>query len=127
MSRKSERNVYTIFHFTLGIVIFIQSLLTLFHSLHGPDESHLGKILPWFAGVEAFAAILLLIPQTLKIGAAILLAIFAVAIILHGPIQQISLFVYAAGVLLVMFQSGPSKDSNGADELFARLKLRISE
>ena len=59
--------------------------------------------MPYFAGLEAIAAIMLLIPKTLKIGGAILLVIFAVALIIHGPVGQMSLFVYTAGVLLLIF------------------------
>jgi hypothetical protein len=108
----TNRWIYLIFHFTLAIVVFIQSVLTVFHSLHEPIEGHLGKILPWFAGFEALAAIVFVLPWTLKIGGVILLTIFAVAIVLHGPIQQISLFVYASGVLIVMFRSLKQTDSS---------------
>jgi hypothetical protein len=116
MNNQNFRRFFIIFHVTLAVVVLVQSLLTIFNPLHSSDESHLGEILPWFASVEALAAILFLIPQTLKAGAWILLAIFAIAIILHGPVEQISLFVYAAGVLLVMFQGRSSKNSNDAFE-----------
>jgi hypothetical protein len=59
-------------------------------------------ILPWFAGLEALAAVLLIIPRTLKIGGWILLVIFAAAIIVHGPLHQMPLFAYGAGVIFVM-------------------------
>lgn len=95
--------VLKLFHITLGIVVLIQSLFAVFHSLRMPLEGHLNIILPWFAGLEAIAAILFLIPKTIKIGGWILLAIFAFAVIVHGPLHGAPLFVYAAGVLLVMF------------------------
>jgi hypothetical protein len=91
-----------VFHLTLGIVIFIESVLAVFHSLHSQTESHLGSILPWFAGVEALAALMLLVPQTLKVGGGILLLIFVAALIVHGPADGMPLFVYAAGVAFVM-------------------------
>ncbi|HTK27204.1 MAG TPA: hypothetical protein VL327_11645 [Pyrinomonadaceae bacterium] len=99
-----------LFQFTLGIVVLIQSLLAVVHSLHEPLEGHVGKVLPWFAGLEAIAAVLLLIPQTIKIGGWILLAIFAIAIVVHGPVQGLPLIVYAAGVLLVMFCKQAAKE-----------------
>jgi hypothetical protein len=97
---------FIIFRFTLVAVIFIESVLTAFYSLHSTTESHLGAILPWFASLEALAALLLLVPKTVKIGGAILLVIFIVALVVHGPAQQMSLFVYAAGVVLLMANSG---------------------
>jgi hypothetical protein len=94
---------FSVFHYTLAIVVFIESLITHFHSIHNPVEGRHGQILPWFALLEALAAVLFAIPKTVKMGGAILLVIFAVATVLHGPVQQMPLFVYAAGVLLVMF------------------------
>jgi hypothetical protein len=102
---------FPVFRYTLAIVIFIQSVMTVVHAAHSPVEGHIGKILPWFAGVEAGAAVLLLIPKTIKIGGWILLVIFAVAVIVHGPIKGMPLFVYAAGVLLVMFHRPVASDS----------------
>ena len=102
MSTNGVRLAFIVFHVTLGIVIFIESVLAAFHTLHSATTSHLGAILPWFAGIEALAAVLLLIPQTLKIGGSLLLAIFVVAVVIHGPAQQMPLFVYAAGVIFVM-------------------------
>ena len=84
------------------MVILIESALTVVHSMHSQTQSHLGTILPWFAGLEALAALMLLIPQTLKIGGCILLLIFLAALIIHGPAEQMPLFVYAAGVIFVM-------------------------
>jgi len=92
----------TIFRWTLVSVIFIESVLTLFHSLHSTTESHLGVILPYFAGLEGIAALMLLIPKTLKIGGYMLLLIFAIALIVRGPAEQMALFVYAAGAIFIM-------------------------
>lgn len=115
MSTNGARLAFIAFHITLAAVVFIESMITVFHSLHSTTQSHLGTILPWFAGVEALAALLLLIPQTLKIGGGLLLAIFAVAIIVHGPADQMPLFVFAAGVIFVMVHgSAYSRDAGGA-------------
>lgn len=96
------RRTFIIFHVTLAVVIFIESILAVIHALHSTTQSHLATILPWFAGLEALAAALLLIPRILRIGGAVLLALFAAALIVHGPVDQVPLFVYAAGVIFVM-------------------------
>jgi hypothetical protein len=102
MANTGLRRAFVAFHLTLGIVIFVESVLAVVHSLHSQTESHLGSILPWFAGLEALAALMLLVPQTLRIGGGILLLIFVAAIIVHGPADGMPLFVYAAGVVFVM-------------------------
>ena len=95
--------MFALFKYTLIAVIFIGSALTAYHALHSETVSHLNTILPWFAGAEALAALLLLIPRGRKIAAVVLLLIFAIAIVVHGPAEQLALFVYAAGVLLIGF------------------------
>src|SRR5437764_33668 len=95
--------MYSIFKYTLVAVIFVSSILTVVHALHSETVSHLNTVLPWFAGLEALAALLLLVPKVKKIAAVILLVIFAVALVVHGPLDELVLFVYAAGVLLIGF------------------------
>jgi hypothetical protein len=99
---KTAHIAFAAFRITLAVVIFIESLLAVVHSLHSTTESHLGRVLPWFAGAEAIAALMLLLPQTVQIGGGILLVIFLIALIVHGPAEQMPLFVYAAGVILLM-------------------------
>jgi hypothetical protein len=99
---------YILFRVVLSVVILIESIINVIHSLHSQTVSHLGAILPWFAGLEAIAAVMLLIPQTLKIGGWILLVIFAAAIIVHGPVDEMALFVYAAGVMLLITHGSAS-------------------
>ena len=112
MAPNSVRLAFIVFHVTLGLVVFIESVLTIFHSLHSTTASHLGAILPWFAGIEAVAAVLLLIPQTLRIGGGLLLAIFAAAIVIHGPAEQMPLFVYAAGIVFAMVHGNAYRNSS---------------
>ena len=95
--------MHTIFKYTLVAVIFLGSVMTALHAMHSETVSHLNTVLPWFAGAEALAALLLLVPGVRKCAAIALLVIFAVAIVVHGPAEQLDLFVYAAGVLLVGF------------------------
>ena len=84
-------------------MILIGSVLTVFHALHSETVSHLNTILPWFAGVEALAPLRRLVPQVKQLAAIVLVIIFTFAIVVHGPADQLALFVYAAGVLLVGF------------------------
>ena len=100
--------LYSIFKYTLVGVIVIASVMTALHALHSETVSHLNTILPWFVGAETVAALLLLVPKAKKIAAVVLLIIFTLAIVVHGPAEQLSLFVYAAGVLLIGF-SGRTK------------------
>jgi len=83
----------------------IQCVMTVVQSLHSTTESHLGAILPYFAGLEALAALMLLIPKTRKIGGITLLIVFAAALVVHGPAEQMPLFVYAAGVIFLIAQA----------------------
>ncbi|HYJ91759.1 MAG TPA: hypothetical protein VEV84_10645, partial [Pyrinomonadaceae bacterium] len=60
------------------------------------------------ASAEAIAALLLLIPKTLKIGAIALIVVFAIAAlvhILHGQYDVGSLIIYAAATWAVMTNS----------------------
>jgi|SRR4051794_35061658 hypothetical protein len=95
--------MYNVFKYTLVAVIFLGSVLTALHAMHSETVSHLNAVVPWFAGAEALAALLLLVPRLKKCAAIALLVIFAVAIVVHGPAEQLALFVYAAGALLVGF------------------------
>jgi hypothetical protein len=105
---RSNRIAFVVFRFTLAIVIFVESLLAVFHALHSTTQSHLGTILPWFAGIEAIAALMLLFRPAVKIGGSVLLLIFLIALIIHGPAEQMALFVYAAGVILLMSSNNPT-------------------
>ncbi|MBV9242181.1 MAG: hypothetical protein JO314_09250 [Acidobacteria bacterium] len=99
--------MFAIFKYTLVAVIVVASVMTVLHAFHSDTVSHLNTIIPWFAGFEALCALLLLVPKVKKIAAILLLMVFAIALIVHGPLDELVLFVYAAGVLLVGF-SGPS-------------------
>lgn len=98
----------TVFRITLVLVIFIESVMTVVHSMHSTTESHLGAVVPWFAGVEAIAAVGLLIPRTVTVSGGVLLVIFTLALIVHGPAGQMALFVYAAAVVLLMANGSAS-------------------
>jgi hypothetical protein len=101
MHNQSLRRSFVLFHVTLAIVIFIESVATIRQASSAHLGNPLGSHLSLFAGAETLAAILFLIPKTLHIGSWLLLIIFAVAIVLHGVQNELSLLVFAAGVLFV--------------------------
>ena len=101
MNNLSLRRSFVAFHITLGAVVFIESVRTTLVALQGhmqrPPDLHLAIL----AVIEAIAALLFLIPQTLKAGGIVLLLVFAFAVAVHGIQHELSLLVYAAGVLFV--------------------------
>jgi hypothetical protein len=70
-------------------------------ALQGHGVNPLGSHLAIVAGAEAAAALLFLVPRTLRLGGVLLLAIFAFAVVVHGVQHELDLLVYAAGVLFV--------------------------
>lgn len=98
------RHSFIAFHLTLGIVVLTQSLLTVVHAAGLGDTPHLNVGLAWFAGAEVVAALLFLLPATLRLGGWSLLVIFIAAMVFHGlhGEWEITLLVYSAGVILVM-------------------------
>jgi hypothetical protein len=88
---------------TLGLLILVESVETVLRAqggaFHGPDRLH-ALIL---GGLAAAAAAAFLVPRAMHVGAAVLLAIFALAFGLHAlqGSPNLVLLVYGAGVLFV--------------------------
>ena len=99
---------FIVFRFTLGLALLYGSVTTALHGFsHGGFEHlHLGVV----GAVEAVGAALFLIPQTLKAGAWLLLAILGVALVFHATQGEFrpDLLVYAAGVWFVMIHGAGS-------------------
>ena len=98
-----------ILRLVLGIFLFIASWLQFHHSIlniaDGTSASHFNWVRLIVSGTEGVAALLFLIPPTSRIGAYILLAVFAIAIIfhaLHGEFRELDLLVDAAAVLVIL-------------------------
>ena len=75
-------------HWTVGLVVLLESFRT-FHAahfgLHGAGHSGiLNSVRMFLSGAEIVAAILFLVPFTTLMGGYILLAIFGLAIVIHG-------------------------------------------
>ena len=109
MNHHRLRIAFLVFHCTLGLVVFVQSVLTAVAALSG--RLHEAHALP-LASVEAVAAVLFLAPWTVRVGGGLLLAVFATAIALHALGGEIAwtLAVYSAAVAFVMVH-GPAYTS----------------
>ena len=99
------KTAFVLFHLTLGLIVAQLSVSTLLHARSGPGGNpHLMLL----AGAEVLAALLFLIPATLRPGGYALLLIFAVAFVshaLHGE-WPTHLLIYGTGVWLVMAHEG---------------------
>ena len=95
-SHERLRRAFVALHLVLGLGLFILSARA---AVGAPADSH---VLP-LAGLEAVAAILFLLPRTLRLGAGLLMATLAVAIVLHVLRGEWpgALPIYAAAVLFV--------------------------
>jgi hypothetical protein len=89
---------------TLGVVLLVASVETLRGALNGamvgPSHVHLALL----AGIEAVAALLFLLPRTMRMGGIGLLATFAVAFLAHvlaGEFRWM-LLLYAAATTFVL-------------------------
>jgi hypothetical protein len=89
---------------SLGLVVLAASARTVLSAhegrAHGPGNLHLEAL----AGVEALAALLFLVPRTMRVGGAGLLATFAVAMAAHGLTGEFPMVIalYAAATAFVM-------------------------
>jgi len=88
---------------TLGAVILVQADQTVLAAHRGGLVTHEQLHALIIGAVEAIAAILFLVPRTMRYGAVTLLAVFALAFGLHALAGEwhLTLLVYAAGVLFV--------------------------
>ena len=104
MNRHALRRSFIAFHLTLGVVVLAQSLITVLHVSDMSGGQHVRVGVAVLAGAEAVAALLFIVPATLRWGALALLAIFFFALAFHGlrGELQLTLLVYAAGVVFVL-------------------------
>jgi hypothetical protein len=101
MASRELRMAFGAFHITLGAVVLFQSVATFLTALNPPEGVTLHPHTAILAGVEALGAILFLIGRTLKLGGALMLLTFAIALAVHR-FGQPALLVYAAGTIFVM-------------------------
>ena len=102
------RSALVALHWSVGLVVLIESALFVFSAsrVHDFAKSGLPQLIrPVLGGAELIAAILFLVPPSRMIGGYALLVIFAVAAlihILHGQPDVGGLVVYAAAVYAVI-------------------------
>jgi len=106
MNGKSFTRAFVAFRVTLGGVILLQSVAAIVRVLSGHVAGTLRSHLTIIAVAEALSAGLFLVPKTTRAGGGLLLVIFAIALTIHGIHGELPLFVYAAGVVLVMVEGG---------------------
>jgi hypothetical protein len=104
MNHYRLRVAFVVLHGTLGIVVLAQSLLAAYTAYVGQRDPHVLTL----AAVETVAACLFLVPGTLRSGGALLLAVFASAVVLHALRGEIAwpMGVYSAAAAFVMIH-GP--------------------
>jgi hypothetical protein len=87
----------------LGGLLVAYSVQTAWHALRsGTDGASLH--IAALAAVETVAAVLFLIPSTMRVAGACLLAVFALAFVLHAARGELAsqLLLYSAGVAFIM-------------------------
>ena len=100
---RSLVRAFLVLYVTTGLVILVQSVQTVLAAragaFHGADRLHALLL----GSVEAAAAAAFLVPRAMQVGAAALLAIFALAFGIHllQGSPNLVLLVYGAGVLFV--------------------------
>lgn len=92
------RPAFVLLHITLGLMLGIGGALTAWHA-GGPHAIHLVAL----GSFEALAALLFLVPRTLRFGAVGLLVSCGVAFVAHAVMSQWrgDLLVYMAAVVFV--------------------------
>jgi len=111
MNERTQQIAFRIFHYTLALVVFVQSIQTVIHATRSEHLLLHNTLLASFAGLEAIAALLFLISRTMKAVGYLLIGIFLFAFIfhvLHGE-PNLALLVYAAGVALILAQSNAQR------------------
>jgi hypothetical protein len=94
---------FVVLYVTLGLVVLIQSVETAVAAVRGtipPADQHHALIL---GTLETIAAVLFLVPRTMRLGADLLLVIFGLAFVLHAlrGDPPLTLLVYGAAALFV--------------------------
>ena len=102
MSQATVRRSFFLLHLTVALVVFYQSIDTVYRAVVGHSFGENNLHVTLLASVEAIAAVLFLIPKTLKLGGGILLVIFGIALVVHGVRAEMPLLVYAAAVLFIV-------------------------
>lgn len=114
MTTQVNKNALRALNWSLGLWVLLQSCLLAFAPRGKPAFGHSG--LPdWtrvmLAGSEIVAAVLFLIPPAMMVGGYLLLAVFAMAMlihVLHGQWEVGSLVIYALAVVVILSERNRS-------------------
>ena len=110
MNRRLQPVAMPILRWTVGLVVLWESFQFAFSASAAQHFARTGLptwIRPLLAGAEIIAALLFLAPGAIFIGGCMLLAVFAIAAIvhlLHGDYGIGALLVYAAAVIVCISQ-----------------------
>jgi uncharacterized membrane protein YphA (DoxX/SURF4 family) len=108
MSSNRKDLAILLLHWTVGVIVAVESALFALSSSTARHLAHIGLptwIGPALGGIELVAALLFLLPAASRVGGLVLLVIFTVAIVLHffhGEYNVGALIVYAAAVWAVL-------------------------
>ena len=100
---QSLRRSFVGFHLTLASVVFVQSVLAIFKALLAEPDANWHLFI--LASVETVAAILFVIPVTLRFGGIVLCLVLFVAFTIHAIVGEfeLHLLVYGAGTVFILF------------------------
>lgn len=103
------RRAFIVLWVVSALVLLIASAETLWEALAGRHRSNHIALL---AGLEGLGALLYLIPRSLRVGGAALLAALAIAFVVHAVLGQLrwDLLFYAATVLFVTISGAPTSE-----------------
>jgi hypothetical protein len=115
MKDRVQRSITTL-RVVLGVVVVVQSVEALLSRGAGPHESLIRQLLPILAGAEIMGAFLILVPATARLGARVLIGVFAAAVVLHGlhgdwNVGPLLVYAGSAGVVLAAAQAAPPRES----------------
>jgi hypothetical protein len=102
MSLQSIGRAFVALWWTLGVFLFVYSVQAAWHAVVAREDGF-NRHVALLASVEAMAALLFVIPKTMRVGGVCLLAVFTFAFVLHGTQREFAsqLLLYVAAVSFI--------------------------
>lgn len=127
MNMRSRRHPLQVLRVVLALVVVWQSVATLLAGFHaGSWPAHLVVVVRGLALVEIGAALLFLLPATVRVGGWLLLGVFTLAIALHALHRQWGfggLLVYATAVGVILAERA---QDDGDDRVARSGSIRVA-
>jgi hypothetical protein len=103
MPSKNLVRAFLALWWTFGVLLVVYSVQTAWHAL-AADSNGIDVHAAILGSAEAIAALLFLVPKTMRAGGVCLLAVFTVAFVLHGIREEFAsqLLLYAVAVSFVV-------------------------